>query len=187
VRREVGVPVLTDVHDPSEVASASEVADCLQIPAFLSRQSALLEAAARTGRAVNVKKGQFLAPDDMRQVIEKITAAGGQRLLLTERGTTFGYHDLVVDFRGLVVLRELGWPVVYDATHSLQRPGGEQDRGRPALRVSVDARRGRVRRGRTVLRGRIPIRRARCPTPRPSCRSSRPRRSSTTRCARARR
>jgi len=129
VKRELGVPVLTDVHDASEVGLAAEVADVLQIPAFLSRQTALLEAAARTGRAVNVKKGQFLAPDDMTQVVGKLTAAGAERILLTERGTTFGYHDLVVDFRGLVTMRTLGWPVVYDATHSLQRPGGTETGG----------------------------------------------------------
>ena len=142
VRSEVGVPVITDVHDESGVAAAAEVADALQIPAFLSRQTALLQAAARTGLAVNVKKGQFLAPEDMRQAVEKLTAAGSERILLTERGTTFGYHDLVVDLRGLVVMRELGWPVVYDATHSLQRPGGEQTGGdrrfaTPLMRAAV--------------------------------------------------
>jgi 2-dehydro-3-deoxyphosphooctonate aldolase (KDO 8-P synthase) len=124
VRREVGVPVLTDVHEAGEVAAAAEVADALQIPAFLSRQTALLQAAARTGRAVNVKKGQFLAPADMANAVEKLRAAGCEKILLTERGTTFGYGDLVVDMRGLVVMRALGWPVLYDATHSLQRPGG---------------------------------------------------------------
>ncbi len=129
VKRELGVPVLTDVHDEGEIAAAAEVADVLQIPAFLSRQTALLQAAARSGRAVNVKKGQFLAPDDMKQVAEKLTAAGGERVLLTERGTTFGYHDLVVDFRGLVAMRDYGWPVVYDATHSLQKPGGVESGG----------------------------------------------------------
>jgi 2-dehydro-3-deoxyphosphooctonate aldolase (KDO 8-P synthase) len=142
VRREVGVPVLTDVHDEHDVAAAAEVSDALQIPAFLSRQTGLLQAAARTGRAVNIKKGQFLAPDDMRQAVEKVTAAGGERVLLTERGTTFGYHDLVVDMRGLVLMRELGWPVLFDATHSLQRPGGEQTGGdrrfaRPLMRAAV--------------------------------------------------
>jgi len=142
VRREIGVPVLTDVHDESEVGAAAEVADVLQIPAFLSRQTALLQAAARSGRAVNVKKGQFLAPDDMTQVVEKLTAAGGTRILLTERGTTFGYHDLVVDLRGLVTMRDLGWPVLYDATHSLQRPGGEVSGGDrrfavPLMRAAV--------------------------------------------------
>ena len=142
VRREIGVPVLTDVHEPAEAAAAAEVADALQIPAFLSRQTALLRAAAATGRAVNVKKGQFLAPEDMRQVVEKLQAAGGERILLTERGTTFGYHDLVVDMRGLVTMRELGWPVVYDATHSLQRPGGNESGGDrrfafPLMRAAV--------------------------------------------------
>jgi 2-dehydro-3-deoxyphosphooctonate aldolase (KDO 8-P synthase) len=129
VRRELSVPVLTDVHEVGEVGQAAEVADCLQIPAFLSRQTDLLVAAARTGKAVNVKKGQFLSPDDMQHVVDKVTGAGGERLLLTERGTTFGYGDLVVDFRGLVTMRALGWPVVFDATHSLQRraaaSGGE--------------------------------------------------------------
>jgi 2-dehydro-3-deoxyphosphooctonate aldolase (KDO 8-P synthase) len=129
VKAETGVPLLTDVHEEREVGPAAEVADCLQIPAFLSRQTGLLLAAARSGRAVNVKKGQFLAPEDMKQVVEKLTAGGCSRILLTERGTTFGYHDLVVDFRGLVRMRELGWPLVFDATHSLQRPGGEETGG----------------------------------------------------------
>jgi 2-dehydro-3-deoxyphosphooctonate aldolase (KDO 8-P synthase) len=114
----------------------------LQVPAFLSRQTALLEACARSGRAVNVKKGQFLAPDDMRQVAGKITSAGGERLMLTERGTTFGHHDLVVDMRGLVIMKALDWPVVYDATHSLQRPGGTETGGdrrfaRPLMRAAT--------------------------------------------------
>jgi 2-dehydro-3-deoxyphosphooctonate aldolase (KDO 8-P synthase) len=142
VKREVGVAVLTDVHEEGEVAAAAAVADALQIPAFLSRQTALLEAAARSGRAVNVKKGQFLAPDDLAQAIDKLTRAGGERILLTERGTTFGYHDLVVDMRSLVVMRSLGWPVLYDATHSLQRPGGEESGGErrfaaPLMRAAV--------------------------------------------------
>jgi len=142
VKREVGVPVLTDVHEVDQVAAAAEVADALQIPAFLCRQTALLEAAARTGRAVNVKKGQFLAPEDMQQAVDKLTAAGGERILLTERGTTFGYHDLVVDMRGLVAMRALGWPVVYDATHSLQKPGGPETGGDrrfafPLMRAAV--------------------------------------------------
>ncbi len=142
VRRELGVPILTDVHSESEVEAAAAVADVLQIPAFLSRQTELLVAAARTGRAVNVKKGQFLAPADMQNVIDKLTGAGCERLLLTERGTTFGYGDLVVDMRGLVVMRELGWPVLYDATHSLQRPGGNETRGDrrfafPLMRAAV--------------------------------------------------
>ncbi|HEY3215418.1 MAG TPA: 3-deoxy-8-phosphooctulonate synthase [Candidatus Eisenbacteria bacterium] len=142
VRREIGVPVLTDIHEAADVAAAAAEADVLQIPAFLSRQTALLQAAARSGRAVNVKKGQFLAPDDMKQVVEKLTAAGCDRILLTERGTTFGYHDLVVDMRGLVRMRDLGWPVLYDATHSLQRPGGEVSGGErryapPLMRAAV--------------------------------------------------
>jgi 2-dehydro-3-deoxyphosphooctonate aldolase (KDO 8-P synthase) len=142
VKRETGAPVLTDVHDEHQVEAAAEVADVLQIPAFLSRQTALLQAAARTERAVNVKKGQFMAPDDMRQVVEKLAAAGCDRILLTERGTSFGYHDLVVDMRGLVIMRELGWPVLYDATHSLQRPGGEVTGGDrrfafPLMRAAV--------------------------------------------------
>ena len=129
VRREFGVPVLTDVHEEADVDAAAAVADVLQIPAFLCRQTGLLVAAARTGRAVNVKKGQFLAPDDMANAIEKITSAGGSRVLLTERGTTFGYGDLVVDMRGLVIMRELGWPVLFDATHSLQRRGTHPEGG----------------------------------------------------------
>jgi 2-dehydro-3-deoxyphosphooctonate aldolase (KDO 8-P synthase) len=142
VRREVGVPVLTDVHESAEVKAAAEACDALQIPAFLARQTALLAAAAKSGRAVNVKKGQFMAPADMAQVIEKLTAAGGERILLTERGTTFGYGDLVVDMRGLVTMRALGWPVLFDATHSLQQPGGEVTRGRrefafPLMRAAV--------------------------------------------------
>ncbi len=142
VRRELGVPVLTDVHETGEVPAAAAVADALQIPAFLCRQTALLEAAARSGRAVNVKKGQFLPPADMRNAVEKLRAAGGARILLTERGTSFGYGDLVVDMRGLVVMRELGWPVVFDATHSLQRPGGTQTGGDrrfafPLMRAAV--------------------------------------------------
>ncbi len=142
VKRELGVPVLTDVHEVSEVAAAAEVADILQIPAFLCRQTALLVAAARTGRGVNVKKGQFLAPADMQNAIDKIAGAGGDKILLTERGTTFGYGDLVVDMRGLVTMRELGWPVLYDATHSLQRPGGSETGGDrrfafPLMRAAV--------------------------------------------------
>ena len=124
VRREIDVPVITDVHEVSEVAAVAEVVDCLQIPAFLSRQTDLLLACAKSGLPVNVKKGQFLAPDDMRQVVEKLERGGAAGILLTERGTSFGHHDLVVDFRGLVVMRELGWPVVHDVTHSLQHPGG---------------------------------------------------------------
>ena len=142
VKAELGVPVLTDVHEVSEVAAAAQVADILQIPAFLSRQTELLVAAAKSGRAVNVKKGQFLAPSDMKQAVDKVTGAGGERVLLTERGTTFGYGDLVVDMRGLVTMRELGWPVLFDATHSLQRPGGTETGGDrkfafPLMRAAV--------------------------------------------------
>lgn len=142
VRRELGVPVLTDVHETGEVAAAAEVADVLQIPAFLARQTALLQAAAATRRAVNVKKGQFMAPSDMANAVDKLTAAGGERILLTERGTTFGYGDLVVDMRGLVTMRETGWPVLFDATHSLQRPGGRETGGDrrfafPLMRAAV--------------------------------------------------
>lgn len=142
VKRELDVPVLTDVHEVAEVSPAAEVADALQIPAFLCRQTALLEAAARSGRAVNVKKGQFLAPEDMRNVVAKVTGAGGERLLLTERGTTFGYGNLVVDMRSFPIMREFGWPVVYDATHSLQRPGGPETGGdrrfaRPLMRAAI--------------------------------------------------
>ena len=148
VRDEIGVPVITDVHEVNEVAAAAEVADCLQIPAFLSRQTDLLVAAAASGKPVNVKKGQFLAPDDMRQVVEKLESANATGILLTERGASFGYHDLVVDFRSFVVLGELGWPVVYDASHSLQRPGGRVTGGdrrfalpliRAAVACGVDA------------------------------------------------
>jgi 2-dehydro-3-deoxyphosphooctonate aldolase (KDO 8-P synthase) len=142
VKRELGVPVLTDVHEVAEVTAAAEVADVLQIPAFLCRQTALLQAAGASGRAVNVKKGQFLAPADMQHAVEKVTGAGGSRVLLTERGASFGYGDLVVDMRSLVVMRELGWPVLYDATHSLQRPGGAETGGDrrfalPLLRAAV--------------------------------------------------
>jgi 2-dehydro-3-deoxyphosphooctonate aldolase (KDO 8-P synthase) len=124
VREEVGVPVLTDVHDVSQVEPAAEVVDVLQIPAFLCRQTDLVNAAVRTGRAVNVKKGQFLAPEDARNIVEKARAAGGERLLLTERGASFGYHNLVVDMRSFPVMRSFGVPVVFDVTHSLQLPGG---------------------------------------------------------------
>jgi 2-dehydro-3-deoxyphosphooctonate aldolase (KDO 8-P synthase) len=125
VKAEFGVKVTTDVHETDEVARAAEVCDMLQIPAFLCRQTALVEAAARTGKPVNIKKGQFMAPDDMGPVVEKARAAGAEIVYLTERGTSFGYHDLVVDFRGLQVMREFACPVIFDATHSVQRPGAE--------------------------------------------------------------
>jgi 2-dehydro-3-deoxyphosphooctonate aldolase (KDO 8-P synthase) len=128
VREAVGVPVLSDVHQVSEVDPAAEVLDVLQIPAFLCRQTDLLLAAAATGKPVNVKKGQFVAPRDMRNVVDKLLSKGNESILLTERGTSFGYHNLVVDMRGLADMRELGYPVVFDATHSVQLPGGAGDR-----------------------------------------------------------
>ncbi|HYY59737.1 MAG TPA: 3-deoxy-8-phosphooctulonate synthase [Pyrinomonadaceae bacterium] len=124
VKEEVGVPVLTDVHDVAQVEAVSEVADILQIPAFLCRQTDLILAAVRTGRAVNVKKGQFLAPSDARNIVEKARRAGCEKLLLTERGSTFGYNNLVVDMRSFPIMREFGAPVVFDVTHALQLPGG---------------------------------------------------------------
>jgi 2-dehydro-3-deoxyphosphooctonate aldolase (KDO 8-P synthase) len=125
IRAELGLPVLTDVHEPDQCAAAAEVVDVLQIPAFLCRQTDLLVAAARTGKAVNVKKGQFLAPWDMANVVAKITGAGNARVLVTERGASFGYNTLVSDMRALPILaRTTGAPVIFDATHSVQQPGG---------------------------------------------------------------
>jgi 2-dehydro-3-deoxyphosphooctonate aldolase (KDO 8-P synthase) len=125
VRNQVGVPVLSDIHSPAEAAAAGEVLDCLQVPAFLARQTDLLVAAGRTGKPVNVKKGQFMAPEDMGQAVAKVKAGGGAGgVLLTERGTTFGYHYLVVDFQGLARMSDLGCPLVFDATHSVQTPSG---------------------------------------------------------------
>ena len=124
VKERVGVPILTDIHEPSQAAAAAAVVDVLQIPAFLSRQTDLIVAAAKTGCVVNLKKGQFLAPSDMGHVIEKVTSSGNQRILVTERGFSFGYHNLVVDMRAFPMLRALGHPVIYDVTHSLQLPGG---------------------------------------------------------------
>ncbi len=123
VREAAGVPILTDIHEPSHAEVVARVADVLQIPAFLSRQTDLLVAAARTGRAVNIKKGQFLAPADMRHAIAKVVDAGNRRVIVTERGVSFGYNNLVVDMRAFPILRSLGYPVVYDVTHSLQLPG----------------------------------------------------------------
>ena len=128
VRETLGVPVLSDVHQVSEVDPAAEVLDVLQIPAFLCRQTDLVLAAAATGKPVNVKKGQFLAPRDMKNVVDKVLSKGNEGILLTERGTSFGYHNLVVDLRGLADMRELGYPVVFDATHSVQLPGGAGER-----------------------------------------------------------
>lgn len=124
VKEETGLPVLTDVHEILQVAEVAEVADILQIPAFLSRQTDLITAAARTGRALNIKKGQFLAPQDARNIVRKARAAGCEKLLLTERGVSFGYNNLVVDMRSFPIMREFGAPVVFDVTHSLQLPGG---------------------------------------------------------------
>ena len=150
VKDEIGVPVLTDIHESSQAAEVAEVVDVLQIPAFLCRQTDLLLAAAATGRAINVKKGQFLAPWDMKNVVKKLEAGGAKNILLTERGTSFGYNTLVVDFRSLPQMRELGYPVVFDATHSVQMPGGQGDKSggqrqfvpylaRAAAAVGIDA------------------------------------------------
>jgi len=125
VRTATGMPLLTDVHTEGEIAAVAGVVDVLQIPAFLCRQTDLLRAAGKTGKAVNIKKGQFLAPDDMRHAAEKVRETGNTHVLLTERGTTFGYHNLVVDMRALKIMRDLGYPVVLDATHSVQLPGGD--------------------------------------------------------------
>ncbi len=150
VRDTLRVPVLSDIHQVSEVDPAAEVLDVLQIPAFLCRQTDLLLAAAATGKTVNVKKGQFVAPRDMKNVVDKLLSKGNEAILLTERGTSFGYHNLVVDMRGLADMRQLGYPVVFDATHSVQLPGGAGDRSggerkyvpalaRAAVAVGIDA------------------------------------------------
>jgi 2-dehydro-3-deoxyphosphooctonate aldolase (KDO 8-P synthase) len=128
VRAHIRVPVLTDVHTETQARAAAKVVDVLQIPAFLCRQTDLIHAAVATGRIVNVKKGQFLSPLEMGQVVQKAAEAGGRRLLLTERGTSFGYNNLVVDMRSIPILRRLGFPVIFDATHSVQLPGGGGDR-----------------------------------------------------------
>src|SRR5881227_323272 len=124
IKAKAGVPILTDIHEASQAAAAADVADVLQIPAFLCRQTDLLVAAAQTGRIVNIKKGQFLAPDDVKHAIAKVVGAGNARVVVTERGTSFGYHNLVVDMRAFPQMRALGVPVVFDVTHSLQLPGG---------------------------------------------------------------
>jgi 2-dehydro-3-deoxyphosphooctonate aldolase (KDO 8-P synthase) len=125
IKQQLGVPVLTDVHDASQCAAVAEVCDCLQIPAFLCRQTDLLLAAAATGRTVNVKKGQFLAPEDVGNVLSKVMSTGNKNAMITERGVSFGYRTLVVDFAGFPTMRAFGQPLVFDATHSVQRPGGE--------------------------------------------------------------
>jgi 2-dehydro-3-deoxyphosphooctonate aldolase (KDO 8-P synthase) len=124
IKSGTGVAILTDIHEPAHAAAAADVADVLQIPAFLCRQTDLLVAAARTGRSINIKKGQFLAPDDVRHAVAKIVDAGNPRVFVTERGTSFGYHNLVVDMRAFPMIRDMGVPVVFDVTHSLQLPGG---------------------------------------------------------------
>jgi 2-dehydro-3-deoxyphosphooctonate aldolase (KDO 8-P synthase) len=124
IKREFNLPIVTDVHEPWQCDAVAEVADIIQIPAFLCRQTDLLLAAGATGKVVNVKKGQFLAPEDMAAVVKKLQSTGNQRIMLTERGTSFGYHNLTVDMRGLVIMGNLGCPVVFDATHSVQLPGG---------------------------------------------------------------
>jgi 2-dehydro-3-deoxyphosphooctonate aldolase (KDO 8-P synthase) len=129
VKAKTGLPLLSDIHEPSQAEPASRVLDVLQIPAFLSRQTDLLTAAARTGKTINVKKGQFLAPDDMGRVVEKCRAAGNDKVLLCERGTSFGYHNLVVDMRSFPMMRRFGCPIVYDVTHSMQLPGGGHETG----------------------------------------------------------
>jgi len=124
VKNHFDLPVVTDVHETTQCPAVGEVVDLIQIPAFLARQTDLLVAAAKTGKAVNVKKGQFMAPDDMKNVVAKLREAGNEKILLCERGTSFGYHTLVVDFTGLIEMRKFGFPVVFDATHSVQKPGG---------------------------------------------------------------
>jgi len=139
VKRDFGVPILTDIHLPAEAQIAADVADVLQIPAFLCRQTEILQAAGKTGKVVNIKKGQFLAPADMKLAAEKVTSTGNNNVLLTERGTTFGYNNLVVDMRSLSIMRQTGFPVVLDATHSVQLPGGGQGRsgGQPEFILPI--------------------------------------------------
>lgn len=124
IKKELGVPVVSDVHECDQIEKAAKVLDIMQIPAFLCRQTDLLETVAKSGCVVNVKKGQFLAPDDMKNVVDKLKHAGAENIMLTERGASFGYHNLVVDMRGLAIMRECGYPVIFDATHSVQLPGG---------------------------------------------------------------
>ena len=171
IKKRLGVPILTDIHEASQAAPVAEVADVLQIPAFLSRQTDLLVAAAKTGRTINIKKGQFLAPADMRHAIAKVTESGNSQVFVTERGFSFGYNNLVVDMRAFPMLRSLGYPVVYDATHSLQLPGGgdgvtagsgastsslwRRPRSRPASTACSS-------RCTTILRARRATRRTRC-------------------------
>jgi 2-dehydro-3-deoxyphosphooctonate aldolase (KDO 8-P synthase) len=149
VKKKLGVPIITDIHTEPEAEMAAEYVDLLQIPAFLSRQTDLLVAAGKTGKIVNIKKGQFLAPEDMVYAVDKVLSTGNDKIMLTERGTTFGYHNLVVDMRSLVIMKELGYPVVMDATHAVQQPsvgsisGGEprfiKTYARAATSVGIDA------------------------------------------------
>ena len=173
IRESIGLPVITDVHESAQCARVAEAVDALQIPAFLCRQTDLLVAAARTGRAVNVKKGQFLAPWDMKNVVAKLDAAGAGDVLVTERGASFGYNTLVVDMRSLPIMaRETGAPVIFDATHSVQQPGG---RGPPPAGSGNSCRRWRAQRSRSASPGcssrPIPIPTTRPPTGRTWCRS----------------
>jgi 2-dehydro-3-deoxyphosphooctonate aldolase (KDO 8-P synthase) len=135
IREETGLPVMTDVHEPAQAAVAGEVVDCLQVPAFLCRQTDLLCACARTGKPVNIKKGQFLSPAEMKNVVEKVSACDNEKIILTERGTFFGYNRLVNDMTSIEVMKKLGYPVVFDATHSTQQPGGlgYASAGRPEM------------------------------------------------------
>lgn len=128
VKREFNVPILSDVHAPFEVDFASEILDVIQIPAFLCRQTDLLVKAGRSKKVINIKKGQFLAPEDMKQVVEKVESTGNKRILLTDRGTSFGYNNLISDFRSIAIMKETNYPVVFDATHSVQQPGGLKNR-----------------------------------------------------------
>jgi 2-dehydro-3-deoxyphosphooctonate aldolase (KDO 8-P synthase) len=145
VKSETGLPVITDVHEPHQCGPAAEVCDVLQIPAFLCRQTDLVVAAARTGRGVNIKKGQFMAPEDMRRIVDKARSTGNDRVTVTERGASFGYHNLVVDMRSFAMLHDDGIPVIYDITHSLQLPGGGEESGglrryaEPLARAAVAA------------------------------------------------
>ena len=138
VGAEYQIPVLTDVHSPTEAAKAADYVDALQIPAFLCRQTELIQAAAETGKTINIKKGQFAAPDDMEKAIFKAVEAGNNDIWITERGTTFGYHDLVVDFRSFLIMKSYGYPVIYDATHSLQKPSiGQESGGSPEFIIPL--------------------------------------------------
>jgi len=150
IKGKFGLPILTDVHSIDEIDAAADIVDCLQIPAFLCRQTELVVAAAKTMLPVNIKKGQFLAPEDMKPIAEKVIATGNRKVMLTERGTSFGYRDLVVDYRGLIIMAEFGYPVIFDCTHSVQKPGasGGTSGGDPrfivplaraAVAVGVDA------------------------------------------------